>query len=432
MKRKITKLISKCIYPLLKPMEQRIDQQTEAVRVTGRAAMQTRAMLKRSIHEKINVIFVCHSPSLWGKLSPVYRALNEDPNFKVSLVAVPYKHSSFSSKEYHDDGMGDYLRHVEGVDPVIGYNKDKNKWLDLQLLEPDYVFFQTPYDSIFPPTYTSEYISAYARICYVPYYGIMIYKGSVDETTHPISFFKNVSLVFVGHQIEAKELVTRFHGIWSSNQVIMAGAPMLDYVIQKRSLTNGAWNNEKVKGRMRILWTPRWHTGEGNCHFFDYKDYFIGLAKSGASIDLLFRPHPLCFRNFLKTGELNEHEYQSMLKDYEQLPNAAIDTSGAYEDTFLSSDILVSDMSSMIAEYFITGKPIVYTHRVDTFNEFGSKLAKGFYWVKNQLELDEVLSMLRRGEDPLKSKRQAIIEEMFYIPNNGSACVIKNTLQELF
>ena len=97
--------------------------------------MQTRAMLKRSTGGKINVVFVCHSPSLWGKLSPVYRALVQDPNFEVSLVAVPYKHPNFVGAEYLDDGIGDYLRRVEGSDPIIGYDKGKNEWLDLQLLK---------------------------------------------------------------------------------------------------------------------------------------------------------------------------------------------------------------------------------------------------------------------------------------------------------
>jgi hypothetical protein len=413
-------------------MEQRMDQQAEIMRVIAKAEIQTRAMLKRSTDQKIHVIFVCHSPSLWGKLSPVYQALNRDPNFKTSLIAVPYKHSSFSGSEYHDDGIGDYLKRVEGSDPIIGYDKEQNEWFDLQSLEPDYVFFQTPYDSIFPFAYTSECISAYARICYVPYYGVMIYKGSVDETTHPLTFFKNVSLAFVGNKIEARDLVNRLHGVLPPDQVIMGGAPMLDYLIQTKSPTDGAWNTKKSKEQMRILWTPRWHTGEGNCHFFDYKDYFIQLAKLNTSIDFRFRPHPLCFRNFQAKGELTEKELESMLQDYERLPNAAIDYSGAYEDTFLSSDVLVSDMSSMMAEYFITGKPIVYTHKVDTFNQFGSKLAEGYYWVNNQLELDEVLSMLGRGEDPLKPKRQEIIEEMFYIPTEGSACLIKGKLKERF
>ena len=394
--------------------------------------MQTRAMLKRSTGGKINVVFVCHSPSLWGKLSPVYRALVQDPNFEVSLVAVPYKHPNFVGAEYLDDGIGDYLRRVEGSDPIIGYDKGKNEWLDLQLLKPDYVFFQTPYDSIFPFAYTSECISMYARICYVPYYSMLIFRGVVEKTTHPVSFFKNVSIAFVGHEMEAKGLVARFSGVLFPEQVVIVGAPILDYVIQKKTLTDGSWNTKKVKGRTRILWTPRWHTAEGNCHFFDYKNYFIKRAKEDRSIDFLFRPHPLCLRNFLKTGELLKNEHESMLQEYEELPNAGIDISGDYEDTFLSSDILVSDISSMMAEYFITGKPIVYTHKVDTFNDFGSELAKGFYWVRNQTELEDVLAMLRRGEDPLSAKRQEIIERMFYIPKEGSACVIKNTLNNYF
>jgi hypothetical protein len=432
MEKSFKKLVERVGLRFLRSVYRRLDEQVEMLRLLARANAQTRAMVKRQTGGQLNVVFVCHSPSLWGKLSPVFRELHGDPRFNVVLVAVPYRHNSFGNQDYHDDGIAEYLRVEEGVDPIVGFNKATGEWLDLQNLAPDYVFFQTPYDSLFPRSLTSECVSLYSRICYVPYYGILIFKGAVEEITHPVRFFRNVSLVLVGHEMEAQELLERFRGTLEADQVKMVGAPMLDYVRQSKSPEGSKWNLEQSNERTRILWTPRWRTEEGNCHFFDYKNYFMKLAQDDAQVDFLFRPHPLCLKNFLASEELSQDDCDSMLAEFKRLPNAAIDESGDYQDTFMSCDILVSDMSSMMAEYFITGKPIVYTHRVDTFNDFGSELAEGYYWVRSETELGEVLSMLRRGEDPLKVKRQEIIERMFYIPTEGSACVIKNTLKECF
>lgn len=432
MKKNIKKLIVKVGRKVLIPIFRKWDQQTELLRLVAKSEMQTRAILKREQGAKINVVFVCHSPSLWGKQSPVFKALRLDPSFNVSLVAAPYRHATFGDNNFHDAGTADYIRREEGIEPIIGYDSTSDEWLDLQSLQPDYVFFQQPYDCIFPFSYTSECVSMYARICYVPYYGILIFNGVMEEVTHPLSFFKNVSLAFLGHEKEAEDILGRFCGTVRSSQLEIVGPPALDYVKHSKSPTGAHWNLEYTDKRTRILWTPRWRTEEGTCHFFDYNDYFVELAKRDESIDFLFRPHPLCFNNFLTTGELSQVDHDNMIEDYERLQNAAIDRSGVYEDTFLSCDILVSDMSSMMAEFFITGKPIVYTHREDTFNEFGSELAEGYYWVRNQQELEDVLSTLRRGEDPLKSKRQEIIERMFFIPEEGSASVIKNLLKERF
>ena len=130
-------------------------------------------------------------------------------------------------------------------------------------------------------------------------------------------------------------------------------------------------------------------------------------------MDFIFRPHPLSFENFLKTGQLSLSELDLMGSVYQKSLNMVIDKGGGYEDTFVTSDILVSDMSTILFEYFATGKPIIYTHRVDHFNEFGKKLSEGFYWVKNSSELNNTLEMLISGHDPLKVKREEIRRLIF-------------------
>ncbi len=381
--------------------------------------------------QPLHIVFVCHLPAAWGKLSPLYEVLLKNPAFKTTLVCVPYRHSSFGDREFHDGGMETRLIE-QGFEYISGYNREKKEWLDLQDLAPDYVFFQTPYDHQFPYEYTSECVSAYARVCYVPYLGILIFKGEVEEITHPLSFFKNLSLVLVGNSDERNDLLKRFHGVLKTNQVVVTGSPMLDAILHTDSPNSCAWNKERSECTKRILWTPRWRTEEGNCHFFDYKDYFFNLAGGNENVDYLFRPHPLCLQNFASTGELPQADQDKMLEEFDRLPNAKIDSSGDYRDTFLTSDILVSDMSSMMAEYFITGKPIIYSHRVDHFNEFGTKLAQGYYWVRNQTELDETLKMLLRGEDPLRETRIKIIEKMFFLPEEGASAQISKELEKQF
>ena len=80
----------------------------------------------------------------------------------------------------------------------------------------------------------------------------------------------------------------------------------------------------------------------------------------------------------------------------------AIDSNSSCEDTFRTCDILVSDFSSMMIEFYPAEKPIIYTHRKDVFNEYAARMAAGVYWVNNEHELSvrrqcELLTIHRSG-----------------------------------
>jgi CDP-glycerol glycerophosphotransferase (TagB/SpsB family) len=121
-----------------------------------------------------------------------------------------------------------------------------------------------------------------------------------------------------------------------------------------------------------------------------------------------------------------------MEMDFEESRNMNLDREADYHVTFFTSDILVSDTSSMMLEYFGTGKPIVYTHRIDVFNELGRKLAEGFYWVNNATELKATLEMLISGNDPLRDKRKELAAEVLFLPKEGSGSYIRKLIREDF
>lgn len=386
-------------------------------------------MKRRLTDQPIKVGFVCHMPSIWGKLSPLYRLLRDSLGFETVLIASPYRHSSFGDDDYHDAGTFEFLLQVEQTEPIKGYDETTGRWIELRRLALDYVFFQTPYQEQFPKEFSSQSVSRHTRICYVPYYGTLIYKGEVEKITHPGHFFNNVSMAFVGNATECKYLSSRFSHLRLGEGSFATGSPMNDSLLVGPQEEDGSWNLPRSESRKRILWTPRWRTKEGNCHFFDYKDYFLDVAAKRNDVDFLFRPHPLMLHNLATTGEMPLEEQKRMLSRYNGLSNASINSSGNYQNIFLTSDILVSDMSSVMAEYFLTGKPIVYTHRQSSFNELGERLSEGFYWARNKEELDCVLAGLLAGNDPLRDKRASLTRELFCLPEGGASAAIASILK---
>lgn len=390
-----------------------------------------RAMKKNAQNKPINVLFVCHEPSLWNMFESIYAAMENDSKFLPLVVALPYKHGTLPEGQYKDAGMLEYCE-ARKIKVVRGYNKEKDEWLQPSTLEPDYVFFQTPY-SVFPQCWLVKQISMMARICYIPY-ATCLFRGEVEETLHPASFFQHTRFIFK-ESIFSRDLFIknfRSQGWLKEDNVILSGHPKLDYLTNNNQTKNGSWKRGFQKDIKRIIWTPRWNTSEGNCHFFDYKDFFVSFCKENQDVDFIFRPHPLCLQNFLNTGELSQKDLSLLEMQYAQSLNMILDKSAEYRDTFLTSDILVSDISSMLLEYLGTGKPIIYTHRINVFNDLGMKLSEGLYWVNNVMELKKTIDMLISGNDPLLIKRKQLMSEILYMPNGGSGLAIKDVIKTDF
>ena len=413
------------------PLRQTTNEHEAMLKILADTNFRMRAMMKNAQNKPLNVLFVCHEPALWSMFESVYKAMENDSKFCPLVAALPYKHGTLPEDQYKDAGMFEYCA-ARKIKVVRGYNKEKDEWLQPATLDPDYVFFQTPYN-FFPPQWSVARISMIAMICYIPY-ATCLFRGAVEATLHPESFFQHTQFVFK-ESIFSRDLFIknfRSQGWLKEDNVILCGHPKLDYLINNNKTNNGSWKRGQQKDIKRIIWTPRWNTSEGNCHLFDYKDFFVSYCKENQNVDFIFRPHPLCLQNFLNTGELSQKDLSLLEMQYDQSLNMILDKSAEYKDTFLTSDILVSDISSMLLEYLGTGKPIIYTHRINVFNELGMKLSEGLYWVNNVMELKKTIDMLISGNDPLLIKRKQLMSEILYMPNGGSGLAIKDVIKTDF
>jgi len=391
----------------------------------------TRVMLKQAHGIPIKVLFVCHEPTLWSMFESVYQAMAEDSGFSPLVVAMPYKHSTLPEGQYKDAGMLE-LCEKNGIKAIKGYDKEKDEWLDPAPLMPDYVFFQTPYD-FFVPAWSVEKIYLLAKVCYIPYTAL-VSKGEVAAMQYPESFLRHTSFYFLENPLTQDAFINRFAGqTWfKKERAIVTGYPKLDYLNETTEYTGKVWRRGTQKGIKRILWTPRWVTSEGVCHFFDYKDYFFEFCKNHPDVDFVFRPHPLCFQNFIKTGEMPLEEQNKMRHEYEMSLNMAIDENRSYLDTFWTSDLLISDFSSILIQYYSTGKPIIYTHRTNLFSDYALALSEGMYWVQNVKELDETISMILSGDDPLRQKREELKNKLIFVAKGGAGRAVKEQLYRAF
>ncbi len=403
-------------------MQEKIQWLMEKNQILSNEKIDLRLKIKKMEHKKITVVFVCHRPSVWESLRSVYEELAEDDSFFVHIVAIPNKKElpdvGFFHEEYESEGAEEFWKKYECIN---GYDYTTREWFDIRSLKPDYVFFQQPYNITRGPLYKSWVVSEYAKICYVAYANNFIGGGILEETS-PKDFMQNVFEYYTQNEIDdqlVRNVLDKDGNHFTRTKI--TGFPRYDNLEQYEGCVSSTWKTASQDNFFRVLWTPRWCVNEGTCSFFEYKDKLVDFFSENRDFEFVFRPHPQAFLNWNRTGEFPEKKARDYLRKYQMSENMSVDQKAEYFKTIFSSDCLISDMSSFIADYFMTGKPVVYCHKKDMFNELSRKMSEGFYWIRSWKELKETLVMLQSGEDPLREKRMELLRELNMRPENGSA-----------
>lgn len=383
---------------------------------------------------KISVVFICYEPESWDSLKTVCEACMCDNAFDVTIVTIPLIKQMSERKGnehsiYEASGAEEYFRNYP-CRVINGFDNDTKKWFDLKTLEPDYLFFQDPYDVHRPEEYQIKEVSRYTHVCFI-HYGCSVIGGELFHAVHPYSFLEKVSYIFSENMEKQHYYESMLQSSHNKGQKILnLGFPRWDNFNEKMLCTNLFWKHDRGE-RTRIIWLPRWNTTEKNCNFFDYKDRLFEFVESSEIFELLFRPHPLTFANFMATGEMSEQEVGELQEKYRSADNCAIDGDGDFWKAFATTDIIMADATSLLADAFLTEKPIIYCHKEkDSWSEFAEHLYEGFYVANCWDDVQRILKQLQSGDDPLLETRRKIIREHYRIPKEGSGVLIKEYLKE--
>ncbi|MBQ8797321.1 MAG: CDP-glycerol glycerophosphotransferase family protein [Oscillospiraceae bacterium] len=363
----------------------------------------------------VKVGFLCQYIPIWHKLKPIYENMLADPRFEPVLICVPSNilDGKLTGENTENDTLAYFLS--QGYREALDAMQPDGSWLPLEPMGLDYIFYPRPYDTYMPTPYQSRLVSRYSKICMI-LYG-MNTTQEVTSTTISRTFFRYVYCYFAELPYSREKNISNgwlLHKLRLQESVYY-GMPGIEAIREAENASRPAW--DFAKGGLRVLWCPRWTTdlSLGGSNFFTYYQVLLEFARENGDYDFLFRPHPLALQHFQQTGEMTAQEAAAFTAQCEALSNVSLDKEKEYAATFWGTDVMISDISGMIPEYFVTGKPLIFcaSNMVLTPEASTAKIISASYVVHNADQLRGCLKMLKAGIDPLKIKREQLVRELY-------------------
>lgn len=341
---------------------------------------------------KIKVGFIVQMPEIWDKEAPVFEALLRDDRFDACLIVVPhYDYSKDMLCSYGDEL--EYFRVKYPDVSIITLNNTDDDIIDDSY---DYIFYQRCWEQYLPNQLKCKNVIKHAVTCYTPY---AYHCGPEGPSYYCNSFFRNLNKFYCCSEDQAEE-VKKICYIESS-YLGYPGFASLDY-------------SEKTSGNTNILWTPRWTDDVhfGGSSFFKYKDKIIDLFNISDSISLKLRPHPLTFENAVKEKRMTEEEVKEYIEKIRSA-GASFDRNKIVGETFSDTDILITDFSSVVVFYYVSGRPIIYCSDTNIpMTGLFRQILDSVYIAKSWEDVYRITKDLVNGIDPLYEKRQEVIRKM--------------------
>lgn len=330
-------------------------------------------LLKKLFHlseekPRITVLFLMNEMFI-NNLESIYVLLKNDPRFSVVLCACEAC-ATENRKLIPSGNIADYFV-SNGMPCIDTYDYEHSCHIDLSRFKPDYIFVSTPYDIYRPEEYCSERLSSIAKLCDIEY-GTNILKNVFYHLNfNDNTYYNNCYAHFVG--CDAKDYVADNEAKNSiTERFIPIGCLKVEKYLNRKRPIGNCWKDLFPESNaLRIAWKPRW-TVDNIDAFFDWLEGFISLINTSNNIQLLLLEHPF-LRDSLKKHNMLE-QYDNCVSLADSCRFCVIDYPD-YLDYVLGSDILVCDVSSLVAEYSITGNPVFLTNcDYHELNSIGRKI----------------------------------------------------------
>lgn len=367
----------------------------------------------------IRVCFLVRENQKWSYQS-LYELLDKSEDFEP-IVLVSLLWLSHIGKDPTRNNLVENYNFFKEKGMNVQYAYENGEYLDLHNFEPDIVFYDQQWD--LPKIHQPTSVSEFALTCYVPY-GVGLFNLKDDYTS-------NFHRLLFKFYIENEITYERFK---KADNCYIAGNPKFDFYSESISVNEEKlWKKPTCK---KIIYAPHHSLDKKGMNLATFKKngkFILKYAKTHPETTWVFKPHPRLKYALLRNKIMSEDEINKYYDSWQRIGNVIED--GNYFDLFKTSDLMITDCCSFLAEYLPTDKPIIRLtiNNKTNFNSLGKLINESCYEVKDNKELEFWLSRLlfRKNMDSKQSLRAVAISNLVDLSKKSSKQIYTNICEEL-
>ena len=367
-------------------------------------------------NEKIKVAFFLIHESVW-KYDVLFDLMLQDSRCEPQIFVCPAVNFGKENMLFEMNKSFEAFK-KKGYDVIKTYDEITGEYLDVKKsFSPDIVFFSNPYEGLVDYRYyIKEFLDTLT--CYVPY---AIMTTNYD-TFYNTKFHNLVWRIFSETPIHKNIAVQKQRNKGENN--VVTGYPGFDKLLLNKNPDNSVWKKQN-RALKKIIWAPHHSMHELNkvSNFLEYFDVFLELAAIYKDqLQIAFKPHPLLRVKLENEPNWGKEKTDAYYSKWMNIENGQFENSD-YTDLFLTSDALIHDCGSFMAEYLITGKPALFMIRNEVvmkeWSEFGEKAVKVHYQSRTKEQvIDFIENVVLNENDWMKQKRNNFVEDNLIQQNN--------------
>ena len=376
---------------------------------------------------KIKIGFYFEHSSKWCG-DELYQLFERDPRFEPTIFFCT-RGNELTKKEF----LQDFDRFKSR-----GFNVVSVKVASNDITPQDILFNMSPYDTSTPAAFRLLNLNLTTLLAHIPY-SLSISYRKIFINWH---FFRVVWRMFLTSTIQL-ELYDKICCV-GMPRGIYSGYPKMDIFFRKNISLNFNWKSARPNAK-KIIWAPH-HSITGTTlpyatFQWNYK-FMYEFAKAHPEISWIVKPHPHLLITAVSAKVFPSIEaLKKYLQKWDDLPNAQVYLGSYYQAMFATSDGMIQDSGSFIAEYQYANKPMIYLMRegnIEKMNDLAKEILKVSYLVDGQ-DFDEIADMMQKvfieGNDYKAAERKAVFDKYLNYPKtNGmlaSEFIFKSITDEL-
>ncbi len=362
---------------------------------------------KNDIQVRLEVVFCPYKASMWDSLESIWRAAVSDPNCDVYVVAAPYydrnPDHSFGAFHYEGNCYPDYV-------PIIHYDQ-----YDFETRMPDIVYIHNPYDncnyvtSVDPRFYSFELKKHTPMLVYVPYHISTFFADFSTAPNNIASGFRYSDRIITQSKIQKEYYAA---GGIAPDKLLALGSPKTDYIINNLDSVDVPKQWEEItEGKITFMLNTSIAYLLRIENWAEEMNKIIDIFANDESCALIWRPHPLLDATVRSMRPNMLNAYLDVMQRAKTCSNIVLDTEDSAYPAMKLSDALISDSSSLVAQFSLTNKPVLLTDgtvkqrecNIVNFDYFEN------YFVEDGATIPGFIEMVKNGEDEKKNTRLSAI-----------------------